>query len=44
MPANIDDYFTCSCGAMYVDWDMFRFGSRLGDLGVLVYRRATPAT
>jgi hypothetical protein len=31
--------YACDCGAMYLDADAGRFGSRLGDENVLVYRR-----
>jgi hypothetical protein len=43
MPADIDDYFNCECGDMHLDWDMFRFGSRMGDKNILVYRRLDKA-
>lgn len=39
MPGNQDDYFHCRCGDMYLDVDAFRFGSRNGDMAVLVYRK-----
>jgi hypothetical protein len=39
MDASHDDYFTCECGAMNLDRDAGRFGSLLGDDGILVYRR-----
>jgi len=44
MPASLDKNFGCACGAMRVDWDAFRFGSKFGDLGILVYRRELVAT
>ncbi len=37
--ANDDEYFTCECGSMFVDWDLLGFGSHPGDPNVLVYRR-----
>ena len=39
MPGEHVDYFTCSCGAMRLDPDAGRFGSSLGDLNILVYRK-----
>jgi hypothetical protein len=39
MPADQADYFTCHCGAMHLDIDAGRFGSRLGDGNILVYER-----
>lgn len=41
MRADRDDYFDCECGAMHLDADAGRFGSRLGDQNILVYRRAS---
>jgi hypothetical protein len=41
MPADFNDYFSCDCGAMTLDFDAGRFGSRLGDQSIRVYRRAT---
>jgi hypothetical protein len=35
---NVAD-FACTCGAMRLDADAGRFGSRLGDDNVLTYRR-----
>jgi hypothetical protein len=32
----------CACGAMYIDIDAGRFGSRDGDLAVLVYQKNSP--
>jgi hypothetical protein len=42
MRADHDDYFTCTCGALHLDIDAGRFGSRFGDANILVYQR-TPA-
>jgi hypothetical protein len=42
MHASHEDYFHCECGAMFLDWDYGRFGSRLGDDAILVYRRVDP--
>ena len=39
MCAAQNDYFTCSCGAMHLDIDAGRFGSRHGDENILVYRK-----
>lgn len=39
MEASRDDYFRCQCGAMSLDIDGGRFGSRHGDRNVLVYRK-----
>jgi hypothetical protein len=39
MPADHDDYFTCSCGAMHLDIGAGRFGSNFGDSAILTYRR-----
>jgi hypothetical protein len=39
MPADQASSYACSCGAMYLDIDGGRFGSRLVDENVLVYRR-----
>ena len=39
MPADTSTDFACSCGAMRLDADAGRFGSRLGDDNVLTYRR-----
>ena len=39
MQASRNDYFTCSCSAMHLDFHGGRFGSRLGDQNILVYRR-----
>ena len=41
MPADFDDYFNCSCGAMHLDRDAGRFGSRFGDEAILTYRKVT---
>jgi hypothetical protein len=38
MPGNQSDYYDCRCGAMSLDYDAGRFGSRLGDQNILVYR------
>ena len=38
MCAAHDDYFHCRCGAMRLDIDAGRFGSRHGDENILVYR------
>lgn len=40
MPGPHDDHFECRCGAMDLDRDAGRFGSRYGDENILVYRRA----
>jgi hypothetical protein len=39
MCADRDDYFSCRCGAMRLDIDAGRFGSRHGDENILVYRK-----
>ena len=39
MPAEHGDDFQCACGAMLLDGDAGRFGSRYGDENILVYRR-----
>jgi hypothetical protein len=39
MPGDHADYFDCPCGAVHLDWDAGRFGSRHGDNGIRVYRR-----
>jgi hypothetical protein len=39
MPADFNDYFTCTCGAMQLDIDAGRFGSQFGDKSIEVYRR-----
>jgi len=39
MPANHNDYFNCSCGAMHLDIDYGRFGSNFGDNNILVYEK-----
>jgi hypothetical protein len=31
MQASINDYFNCECGAMHLDIDYGRFGSRYGE-------------
>jgi len=41
MRADRDDDFGCECGAMRLDADAGRFGSRLGDENVLVYRHVS---
>ncbi len=43
MPADHDDYFDCSCGAMHLDIDAGRFGSRFGDNAILTYRKLAHA-
>ena len=43
MSAAHDDYFACRCGAMRLDIDAGRFGSRQGDENILVYRRKVSA-
>ncbi len=40
MPATQNDYYECTCKAMFVDRDYHRFGSVHGDCNVLVYRRS----
>lgn len=40
MPADFNDYFSCACGAMTLDFDAGRFGSRFGDQAIRTYRRA----
>jgi len=39
MEASINKYFSCRCGAMSLDYDYGRFGSRFGDNNILVYRK-----
>lgn len=39
MPADHASNYACECGAMYLDVDAGRFGSRLGDENVLVYEK-----
>jgi len=39
MPADHADYYTCTCGAMHLDFGYGRFGSRFGDVNILVYER-----
>jgi hypothetical protein len=39
MPADRNDDFICACGAMHLDVDAGRFGSRFGDDAILTYRR-----
>jgi hypothetical protein len=39
MRADHNDYFNCSCGAMHLDIDAGRFGSKFGDDAILTYRR-----
>ena len=33
-------YYDCRCESMNLDWDAGRFGSSLGDLNILVYRKS----
>jgi hypothetical protein len=40
MCAAHNDYFSSRCGAMRLDFDAGRFGSRHGDENILVYRTA----
>jgi hypothetical protein len=44
IPANIIDYFSCSCGALHIDPDYCRLGSSLGDENILVYRESDGPT
>jgi hypothetical protein len=39
MPASFNDYFNCECGAMHLDIDFGRFGSKYGDNNILVYQK-----
>ena len=39
MPAQHRGDFICECGAMLLDFDAGRFGSRHGDQNILVYKR-----
>ena len=39
MQASRNDYYTCSCSAMHLDFHRGRLGSTLGDQNILVYRR-----
>jgi hypothetical protein len=39
MRADCADFFACACGAMRLDIDSGRFGSRLGDENILVYKK-----
>jgi hypothetical protein len=39
MPADHKQCFNCTCDSMYLDYDYGRFGSRLGDDNILVYRK-----
>jgi hypothetical protein len=38
MQASTNDYFNCDCKAMSLDIDAGRFGSRYGDINILVYK------
>lgn len=39
MQSTINDDFRCECGAMSLDKDFGRFGSRYGDNNILVYMK-----
>jgi hypothetical protein len=39
MLSTINEGFNCECGCMNLDIDAGRFGSRLGDDNILVYRK-----
>jgi hypothetical protein len=41
MRADAIDPFACRCGAMSLDADAGRFGSKFGDDAILTYRRAS---
>jgi hypothetical protein len=43
MRADRNDYFVCVCGAMSLDVDAGRFGSKLGDHAILTYRVISPS-
>jgi hypothetical protein len=35
----INEYWNCDCGAMYLDVEASRFGSKFGDDNILVYKK-----
>jgi hypothetical protein len=39
MNANHNDYFNCTCGAIHLDIDYGRFGSKYGYNNILVYEK-----
>lgn len=39
MQGDYNDYFNCACNAMYLDIDAGRFGSNLGDINILTYKK-----
>lgn len=39
--ATQDDFFECAFGALFLDVDYHRFGSRLGDHNILVYSKSS---
>jgi hypothetical protein len=39
MQASFSDYWNCTCGAVSLDYDTGRFGSKYGDINVLTYRK-----
>jgi hypothetical protein len=42
MRADLNDTFTCRCGAMHLDFDAGRFGSNLGDDSILTFVKRPP--
>ena len=39
MKSTTNEYYSCECGAMYVDVEYHRFGSNHGDQNILVYQK-----
>ena len=39
MQASFSDYWNCTCGAVFLDYDAGRFGSKYGDINILTYRK-----
>ena len=39
MIASHNNYWNCSCGAVHLDYDAGRFGSKYGDKNILVYKK-----
>ncbi|WP_127845479.1 hypothetical protein [Psychroflexus aestuariivivens] len=39
MLASHNDYWNCECGAIHLDFDAGRFGSKYGDENILVYKK-----
>ncbi len=39
MNASNNDYWNCKCGAIHLDIDAGRFGSKFGDDNILVYKK-----